>query len=430
MVAVERHPRAQSIGHFQRKKTVSLRPIHPKSNQIIPFYSPFTSFPFPFIPFKKTHSVPIRKRRRTCHRQRIAPNLLHFAHVFAESLRRVERNDVRLPTLQNALFVACAMQEIVRETSVERFFQVGREKVVHAPARSPLEIVGTLPTKRVEPLTIGRHDIFHITDILQPTLNLERNSTDIGQCLQIVDSAEVFQRQKMPLIPDFTPVGIDKVVFHPTHLRTLATIRRATETMLRQIALTAVTHAQRAVYENFQFDIGHLRMNLANLLQRQFPRQHDPTETLRPQPCHFFRRAVVGLRACVESESHPCSPLYGRGAGGEAHILHKNRINANRLKFLNQSERVVEFVIENNRVRRDINLRIELMGIAAKRSNILHRIACRSPCTEARSPDVNGICAVVDGGNATFQILGRSQQFKLFQHPNLKTSKPYNLKTL
>ena len=52
------------------------------------------------------------------------------------------------------------------------------------------------------------------------------------------------------------------------------------------------------------------------------------------------------------------------------------------------------------------------MGIATQRADVVHRIAGGSPCAEARSTDIDSVGTVVDGGDATFQILGRSQQFE------------------
>ena len=53
------------------------------------------------------------------------------------------------------------------------------------------------------------------------------------------------------------------------------------------------------------------------------------------------------------------------------------------------------------------------MGILAERADIVHTIAHGSTRTKARSPDIHGISPMVDGSNATLQILGRSQQFQL-----------------
>jgi hypothetical protein len=55
----------------------------------------------------------------------------------------------------------------------------------------------------------------------------------------------------------------------------------------------------------------------------------------------------------------------------------------------------------------DIHLCIILVGVGAQSSDILHGIACGSPCTEAGRSDVNSISSMVNGSNAAFEILGR-----------------------
>ncbi len=69
----------------------------------------------------------------------------------------------------------------------------------------------------------------------------------------------------------------------------------------REQATTGVGHAQRAVNEDFDFHIRHLRADLFNLFQRKFTRQNDAG-----QP-HLF------------PEFHRC-PVNGVGLNGEVNI--------------------------------------------------------------------------------------------------------------
>jgi hypothetical protein len=52
------------------------------------------------------------------------------------------------------------------------------------------------------------------------------------------------------------------------------------------------------------------------------------------------------------------------------------------------------------------------MGILAQLSNILDGIACCHTGTKSRRTDVDGVGTMIDGCQATLQILGGRQQFK------------------
>ena len=47
------------------------------------------------------------------------------------------------------------------------------------------------------------------------------------------------------------------------------------------------------------------------------------------------------------------------------------------------------------------------MGMSDQGLDIGHAVACRYACTELWRTDIHGICTMVDGGNALFQILCR-----------------------
>ena len=183
-----------------------------------------------------------------------------------------------MATLQRAVFVAMSVQEIICETAIEGLAQVGFEGIGDAALRGTPVVVGAFGTKGVEALTIGGDDVFHIGDILQPSLYLERNRSGIGQLFQRVDATHVLQRQQMALVLNLTTVGIQQVVLHTTHLGTFTTIGRPPQTVLRHVALSAIAHTQRSMHKHLELHIGHLPMNLANLLQRQLTCQNHTAE--------------------------------------------------------------------------------------------------------------------------------------------------------
>ena len=63
------------------------------------------------------------------------------------------------------------------------------------------------------------------------------------------------------------------------------------------------------------------------------------------------------------------------------------------------------FVIKQ-RVNRDINLHSEGVSEADEGGDVLDAVACRSTCAKARSTDIDGIGAMADGFETTFEVAG------------------------
>ena len=99
-----------------------------------------------------------------------------------------------------------------------------------------------------------------------------------------------------------------------------------------------------------------------------------------------------------------------------SHILNKDCISPDCRQFVEQLLSGVQFIIVDNGVHGNIDFCPELMGITAQLRNIIQRIARSGSRTETGSPYVNRISPMIDGGDATFQVLGRCQQFNLTQY--------------
>ena len=69
-------------------------------------------------------------------------------------------------------------------------------------------------------------------------------------------------------------VGIHQIERHATELRTLATVGRAVETILRGIAQTAEADAQGTVDKDLKLNVGHGFVDSADLADREFARQY------------------------------------------------------------------------------------------------------------------------------------------------------------
>ena len=90
----------------------------------------------------------------------------------------------------------------------------------------------------------------------------------------------------------------------------------------------------------------------------------------------------------------------------DGHVLNKDGIGTGLLEILKEAAQIVELVVVDDGVDRDIDLCAEGMGIVAELADIVDTIANRSTGTEARGTDIDGIGTVVDGRHTIFKILG------------------------
>ena len=110
----------------------------------------------------------------------------------------------------------------------------------------------------------------------------------------------------------------------------------------------------------------------------------------------------------------PCDAIGEHGGllaegGEESHVLQENGVYAHFFQTAHGFYGVGDFMIEDNRVHRGIDFRIELMGVIAKAGNIANGVSCCVSSTEVLWSYVYGIGTVVNSRDAAFQILCRSQ---------------------
>ena len=117
----------------------------------------------------------------------------------------------------------------------------------------------------VEQLAIGCGDVLHIGHILQAAFNLKRHSSRLNEFAQVFALVHILERQEITLMVKYLAIGIEQVELHAAELGTGSAIGAATKAMLRGIAESAVTDAQRSVDKDFQFCVGHLAMDIGNL---------------------------------------------------------------------------------------------------------------------------------------------------------------------
>ena len=170
--------------------------------------------------------------------------------------------------------------------------------------------------------------------------------------------------------------------------------------------------------EDLQLYVRHLRVNLGNLLDTQLTSQHYPLETKTSQPADFLYGAVVSLGGGVQLGDSPPVIRYATHMGTvpvpqhlqHGHILHEDGIDASGREFVKQLTRCLQLIVVDDGVDSDVDLGAILMGIAAELADVVDAVACRHTSTKLMGTNIDGIGTMVNGGNATLQILG--QQFK------------------
>ena len=92
----------------------------------------------------------------------------------------------------------------------------------------------------------------------------------------------------------------------------------------------------------------------------------------------------------------------------QAHILYQNCINANLSQLIYKTLSLRKLIVVDYSIERYINLSIKLMCVITQFTYIVDAIAYSSPGSEFWCSDVNSISTMINGCDATSQILGRS----------------------
>ena len=219
-----------------------------------------------------------------------------------------------------------------------------------------------------------------------------------------MDEIEVLQG-KQGLVPREHPAGgVFQVVERPAGLDTGPAVCAPARQMLRQVALTAVAHAEGAMDKAFQFGVDSFPDG-ADLRQGQFPVQHEPAVAEALGETRFLRRADGALGGGMEDHPFRSEPRYGR-------ILHDQRVHAGRLQFLQQLPGLRNLLLVNQGIEGHIDPDAEPMRVIAQPADIRHGIAGRLPRPEGRAGDVHGIGPAVDSRDADVRRPGGGEEFE------------------
>ena len=220
----------------------------------------------------------------------------------------------------------------------------------------------------------------------------------------------------MTVVLNHLSFGIDKVELQPAELRTLSTVCRTLETVLRGIALPAIAYAQRSMYKDFKLHVGVFGVYLGYLIYRQLTGEHHTLESKSPEPLHLVGGAVVGLGAGMHLQT------YVTQHGDESHVLHENGIRPSFPNAFEQTAHTVYLVVINDGVYRDIHPCAKLVCIAAEPGDVVCAVTRGGTSTEMVGTNIHGIGTMVDGSYATFQVFCRCQQFQCLYVPILNIS--------
>ena len=95
----------------------------------------------------------------------------------------------------------------------------------------------------------------------------------------------------------------------------------------------------------------------------------------------------------------------------QPHILHDQGVGAGFPVLPDKPARGFQFVVAQNRIERDQNAGIEAVRMPGQTFDVRQRIAGVGARTEGWTTDIDGVRAVLDGGDAEIGIFGGREKF-------------------
>ena len=231
-------------GHIARRiQLVAIHPIDTETLQTALF-------------IEKADTVSVMERFHSGNGKVIAALLFHRTHLLAQGLRRIERGDFPVATLQ----------EVMGEATAETLVQPGREVETASPRRSTYVLLAT-GENGIQLAAVGSRNVLHIGNVLQPPFYLEGRGAGIQQVFQHFALVQVFQGEQVLVADDCFPVGIYQAERQAAELGTLSPVGASAETCLTDVALTAVAYTKRTVHKDFQRCFRTSLVDSAYLLQ-------------------------------------------------------------------------------------------------------------------------------------------------------------------
>jgi hypothetical protein len=292
-----------------------------------------------------------------------------------------------------------AFQESVRESARETLLEVPRLALAERDAARLQRLVERAP--------VGRGHVGDVLRRLEPPLDLERTHARPQQLRQQVERREVLRRKQVPHRAELPSLAVDdQVVRHAARLRALAAIGGAAAPDLARQALARPAHAERAVHEDLELEVGPL-VDARDLLDRQLARQdraHDPEP---PRELAALGRRDRHLRRGVQRQ--PRHDLLREPR--DAEVLHDRRVRARLVDPAQLLARERQLLLEDERVERDVALHAAPVQLGHHCAEAVEREVGRASARveSVLQPEVDRVGAVLDGGAQALEVAGRSE---------------------
>ena len=323
-----------------------------------------------------------------------AADAAHRPHGLAHRLGRIHRGPFPTLPVQVELCIA----------AVEGLGGVGREAPAHLAPRGAAVAVRVLRHQRVQRQGIVPHHVLDVGGVLEPALDLEGGDPGIGQVLQPRLEVEVLERQEGLVAEQHAAVAVREVVERPAGLDALAAVRAAPVDILRQAAVAAVAHAERAVHEELDLAL-HGSADLPDGLQGELALQDDArtAEGFEVPGARHVPDGALGRRVQRNGDIVPC---------GDPRLPDDERIGARLLRAQQLRVRLLLLAVAPQRVECHEDADTETVRVRTEFRNVLKGVAGRLAGAEFRPCDIYGIGTAVDGCDADILRPGRSQQLE------------------
>ena len=339
----------------------------------------------------EAESVARRERRRALEREAPPLDTPHAPDILAHGLRRVERRDTGPPS----------GKEVLRLAAREALGGVRLEVRDAHPDRGAYEL-RPCGEGLVHDAAVVGHDVADVARILETALDLEARHAGIEQLADVCREVQVAHREQVPAAHVGVSGAVREVPRQAAGLAARPAVAAARRERPREEAAAAVADTDGPVDETF--DLGGRRgADRPDLLEREGPLEDHAREARLGQEARPLGRAVAHLRRGVQFDGQVHAP--------QGHVLHDEGVDPGVDERAGLPLCLLQFVVPQQRVERGMDPHAVAVGILRDAGDLLGAVAGGLPRPELRAADIDGIGAVVHGGDGRAVIPGRGQQF-------------------
>ena len=268
----------------------------------------------------------------------------------------------------------------------------GRQKRIH-------HLLGDLIAIQSPTVNIRHHR--HIFRPFHTALQLQRCHTHGLQLTQIGYHTVIFEAQRITVFPAAVAIALT------ARLRATTPVTAAATDGSRQIALSGIAHAQRAVGKYFNLN-GRILADIADLFLIQFPAKHHPAHTPGCAQQHTGQGVHRHLGRSVQRHGRGNPPAQLN----HAQILHDKCIHTGLSSSLDQLDAILGLPIGHQGVQSQMHLYPSHVAVFHRLGQGLDREIFRALTgIKSAAAQVNGIGAVLYRSPQCIHRACRSQQF-------------------